>query len=93
MNCTTQFWTIERLPSLQNYPKCYLGINPSPQQVTICAARQRQIEEGAALVLSEDHHCPKARATRKIDLAKLQQVDCHLFGGWGGVSGRGVGIT
>jgi diaminopimelate epimerase len=57
-----------------------MGINPNPKQVTICAARQRQIEESEALGLNEEHHCQKARATRKIDLAKLQQADCHLFG-------------
>jgi competence protein ComEC len=30
--------------------------------------------------LNEEHHCRKARATRKIDLAKPQQADRHLFG-------------
>ena len=44
------------------------------------AIRERQIEESVALGLSEEHHCPKARATRKIDLAKPQQAKCHPFG-------------
>ncbi len=55
-------------------------INPSPKQETICAARQRQIEEGEVLVLNEEHHCQRQGRREKIDLAKPQQADCLLFG-------------
>ncbi len=50
--------------------------------MAVYAARQRQIEEGGTRILNEEHHCLKARAMRKIDLAKPQQAECHLFGDW-----------
>ena len=36
--------------------------------------------KGHSPALNEEDHCLKARTTRKIDLAKPQQADCHLFG-------------
>lgn len=57
-----------------------IAINPSPKQVTICASERAPNRRGRSPRSEEEHHCQKARATRKIDLAKPQQADWHLFG-------------
>ncbi|MBS0650145.1 MAG: hypothetical protein JSR93_03180 [Verrucomicrobia bacterium] len=36
-------------------------------------------KRGIPLVLKEEHHCQGARATMKIDFAKPQPADGHLF--------------
>lgn len=58
----------------------YGGINPSPKQVTICASEATPNRRGRSPRSEREAPLPKARATRRIDLAKPQQADCHLFG-------------
>jgi rfaE bifunctional protein nucleotidyltransferase chain/domain len=52
-------------------------INPAFKQVTKCASEAQQNQ--SASVLNDEDHSREARPRRKIDLAKLQQADCHLF--------------
>ena len=54
-----------------------LLISPSFKQVTKCASEAQQNQ--SASVLNDEDHSREARPRRKIDLAKLQQADCHLF--------------
>src|SRR5579872_4084514 len=54
-----------------------LLINPAFKQVTKCASEAQQNQ--SASVLNDEDHSREARPRRKIDLAKLQQADCHLF--------------
>lgn len=57
-----------------------LIIHPSPNQVTLCASEATPNREGKPSILSEEHHCQKARATRTSDLDKPQQAQSHLIG-------------
>ena len=48
--------------------------------MTICAGEATTNRRGRSPRSERGAPLPKARATRKIDLAKPQQADCHLFG-------------
>src|SRR5437870_2827415 len=54
-------------------------INPVLKQVAICASEATQNRTGRSPGSERGAPLPKARATRKIDLAKPEQADCHLF--------------
>ena len=58
----------------------FQAINPSPKKVKICDSEGKPNQRGQSPRSARGAPLPKARATSKIDLAKPQQADCHLFG-------------
>ncbi len=62
-----------------HYFSCCIIINPRLKQVTVDSARQSQIEAGLPAVVARKNILEYEGFRARIDMAKPQQVDCHLF--------------